>query len=73
MNKDLITMHNKKKSQFDYRQPMDIKYDHQEIIDVNKIIEECSDKRFNQTLTKVNGSLVRIGIVEGDIIGKFFF
>jgi hypothetical protein len=69
MNENKITMHNKKKSQFDYRQQMEIKYDHQEIIDVNKIIEKCSDKWFNQTLTKVNGSVVRIGIVEGNIIG----
>ncbi len=45
---------------------MDIKYEHHEIIDVPKIIEECKDEWFNQTLTKVNDSVVRIGIVEGD-------
>ena len=27
---------------------------------------ECSDKWFNQTLTKVNDSVVRVGIVEGE-------
>jgi mannose-6-phosphate isomerase-like protein (cupin superfamily) len=52
--------------QFNYNQRMDIKYDHQELIDVNKVVEECTDKWFNQTLTKVNGSVVRIGIVEGE-------
>jgi mannose-6-phosphate isomerase-like protein (cupin superfamily) len=51
---------------FDYNQRMDIKYDHQELIDVNKVVEECTDKWFNQTLTKVNNSVVRIGIVEGE-------
>ena len=52
--------------QFNYNQRMDIKYDHQELIDVNKIVDECTDKWFNQTLTKVNDSVVRIGIVEGE-------
>jgi mannose-6-phosphate isomerase-like protein (cupin superfamily) len=51
---------------FKYNQRMDIKYDHQTLIDVNKIVKECTDKWFNQTLTKVNNSVVRIGIVEGE-------
>ncbi len=51
---------------FNYNQRMDIKYDHQELIDVNEIVKECTDKWFNQTLTKVNNSVVRIGIVEGE-------
>ncbi len=54
------------KKEFNYKQRMDIKYDHQTLIDVNEIIRECKDKWFNQTLTKVNGSVVRIGIVEGE-------
>jgi mannose-6-phosphate isomerase-like protein (cupin superfamily) len=51
---------------FNYNQRMDIKYDHQELIDVNLIVSECTDKWFNQTLSKVNVSVVRIGIVEGE-------
>lgn len=51
---------------FGYNQRMDIKYDHQELIDVNKVVSECTDKWSNQTLTKVNRSVVRIGIVEGE-------
>jgi mannose-6-phosphate isomerase-like protein (cupin superfamily) len=53
-------------NEFNYNQRMDIKYDHQSLIDVNQIVEECTDKWFNQTLTKVNNSVVRIGIVEGE-------
>ena len=49
-----------------YNQRMDIKYDHQEIIDINEIVQNCTDKWFNQTLTKVNNSVVRLGIVEGE-------
>ena len=51
---------------YDYEQRMDIKYQHLEVIDVPKIVEECEKPWFNQTLTKVNGSVARIGIVEGN-------
>lgn len=54
------------KKQFDYNQHMDIKYNHNEVIDVSKIVEECNERWFNQTLTKINGSVARIGIVEGE-------
>jgi mannose-6-phosphate isomerase-like protein (cupin superfamily) len=30
------------------------------------MVKQCTDKWFNQTLTKVNESVVRIGIVEGE-------
>lgn len=53
-------------TEFSYNQRMDIKYPHQELIDVNFLISACTDKWFNQTLTKVNGSVVRLGIVEGE-------
>jgi mannose-6-phosphate isomerase-like protein (cupin superfamily) len=51
---------------YNYNQLMNIKYKHQEIIDVPQIVKECTDKWFNQTLTKVNDSVVRIGIFEGE-------
>jgi mannose-6-phosphate isomerase-like protein (cupin superfamily) len=54
------------KDQYNYVTRLDVKYDHLELIDVPKMIEECKDKWFNQTLTKVNDSVVRIGIVEGE-------
>lgn len=53
-------------NQFNYVTNLDIKFDHGELIDVNKLIDECKDKWFNQTLTKVNNSVVRLGIVEGE-------
>ena len=45
---------------------MDIKYQHHEIVDVPAVVQACTDKWFNQTLTKVNGSVVRLGIIEGE-------
>ncbi len=54
------------KKKYNYKQQMDIKFEHQEVIDVPAIIDLCNEKWFNQTLTKVNDSVVRIGIVEGE-------
>lgn len=52
--------------QFDYVTKLDIKFDHMQLIDVPQIAKECTDKWFNQSLTKVNNSVVRVGIVEGE-------
>jgi mannose-6-phosphate isomerase-like protein (cupin superfamily) len=49
-----------------YNINLDIKYRHLELIDVPQIIAGCKEKWFNQTLTKVNDSVVRIGIVQGE-------
>src|SRR6476620_9058013 len=51
---------------YNYVTKLDVKYPHLEKIDVNKMVKECTDKWFNQTLTQVNDSVVRIGIVEGE-------
>jgi mannose-6-phosphate isomerase-like protein (cupin superfamily) len=37
-----------------------------EIIDVPALVAACSDKWWNQTLCKVDESVVRLGIVEGE-------
>ncbi len=50
----------------EYNQQMNIKFQHQERIDIATIVETCNDKWFNQTLTKINDSVARIGIVEGE-------
>lgn len=51
---------------YNYNQQMNIKYDHQELIDVPQIVSECKEKWFNQSLTKINNSVARLGIVEGE-------
>ena len=53
-------------TQYNYTTKLDIKFDHFEKIDIPKMVKECTDKWFNQTLTKVNDSVVRVGIVEGE-------
>lgn len=52
--------------QFDYVTKLDIKFEHLERMDIAQMVRECTDKWFNQTLTQVNESVVRLGIVEGE-------
>ena len=52
--------------QYSYVTKLDIKYKHLEKIDIPNMVKECKDKWFNQTLTQVNDSVVRVGIVEGE-------
>lgn len=52
--------------QYDYVTRLDIAYGHFEKMDVNAIVEANPHKWFNQTLTQVNDSVVRLGIVEGE-------
>ncbi len=54
------------KKQFTYVTKLDVKFDHQQKIDVNEEVKACKDKWFNETLTKVNDSVIRLGIVEGE-------
>ena len=52
--------------QFDYVTRLDVKFKHLQKMDINQMVSECTDKWFNQTLTEVNESVVRLGIVEGE-------
>jgi mannose-6-phosphate isomerase-like protein (cupin superfamily) len=54
------------KKKYEYNQFMDVKFQHQELIDISSIVNDCDDKWFNQTLTRINDSVARIGIVEGE-------
>jgi mannose-6-phosphate isomerase-like protein (cupin superfamily) len=44
---------------------LSVKYDHHEVIDVPSIVATTKPWA-NRTLTKVNDSVVRLGIIEGD-------
>ncbi len=45
---------------------LDVHYKPLEIVDVKAIAEACTHKWFNETLCEVNGSVVRMGVVEGE-------
>lgn len=51
---------------YPYDTRLDIKYEQLELIDVPAIVKTNQHKWFNQTLTKVNDSVVRVAIIEGE-------
>ena len=53
-------------NKFNYVTKLDVKFGHQQLIDIPQMVQECRDKWFNQTLTQVNDSVIRLGIVEGE-------
>jgi len=52
--------------QAEYNIDLEVKYDHLEKIDVNEIVRNTTLKWSNRTLTQVNDSVVRLGIVYGE-------
>ena len=53
-------------NKFNYVTRLDVKFSHLQPIDIPQMVAACKDKWFNQTLTQVNESVVRLGIVEGE-------
>jgi len=49
-----------------YNINLEVKFPHLERIDVPELVRQCKEKWSNQTLTQVNDSVVRLGIVEGE-------
>ena len=45
---------------------LNTKYGYLELIDVPGLVAECEEQWFNQTLCKVNDSVVRLGILHGE-------
>src|SRR6266542_1228358 len=51
-----------------------------EVVDVPALVKACTDRWFNQTLCRVNDSVVRLGVVQGeyhwhkhDDLDEFFY
>jgi oxalate decarboxylase/phosphoglucose isomerase-like protein (cupin superfamily) len=53
-------------SPYPYETRLNIAFQPLELIDVQAIAEACQYQWFNQTLCQVNGSVVRIGVVQGE-------
>lgn len=58
--------YNAMEKEFPYVTNLNVKFAHLERMDINKEVAENPHKWFNQTLTEVNNSVVRLGIVEGE-------
>ncbi|HJY63421.1 MAG TPA: cupin domain-containing protein [Ignavibacteria bacterium] len=53
-------------NKINYNINLNVKFNHQELINIPSIVNENKEKWFNQTLTQVNDSVVRVGILEGE-------
>jgi mannose-6-phosphate isomerase-like protein (cupin superfamily) len=51
---------------FPYAVHLDTKFDALDLIDVPSLVEACIDQWYNQTLCKVNDSVVRLGVMQGE-------
>ena len=54
---------------YPYETRLNILHGPLEVIDVNALAADCRHRWFNQTLCKVNDSVVRAGIIEGEYHG----
>lgn len=52
--------------QYNYVTKLDVRFKHFELIDISAIVRECKDKWYNETLAKVNDSVVRVAIIQGE-------
>jgi hypothetical protein len=51
---------------YPYATHLDIKYPPLEVVDVPALIDAVRDRWYNQTLCKVNDSVVRLGVMQGE-------
>ena len=63
-----------------YATHLDVRFPALAVVDVQALVEACTDRWYNQTLCRVNDSVVRLGVVQGeyhwhkhDDLDEFFY
>ena len=51
---------------YPYATHLDVKFGPLELIDVPDLVAACTDQWYNQTLCRVNDSVVRLGVMQGE-------
>lgn len=51
---------------YPYATYLDIKFPALSVVDVSALVKACTDQWYNQTLCKVNDSVVRLGVMQGE-------
>lgn len=49
-----------------YNINLNVKFGDLQLIDVGRVIQECTERWFNQTLCRVNDCVVRLGVLHGE-------
>ena len=75
-----MTERNPAPTSYPYATHLNVLYPPLERIDLQSLIDACTDRWYNQTLCKVNDSVVRVGIIQGeyhwhkhDDLDEFFY
>ena len=53
-------------SAYPYATHLNVLFDSLERIDIQALVDACSDQWYNQTLCRVNESVVRLGVIQGE-------
>jgi len=51
---------------YPYATYLDVKFPALEVVDVPRLIAQCTHPWYNQTLCKVNDSVIRLGVLQGE-------
>ncbi len=51
---------------YPYANYMNVKFKPLELVDVPALVASCTDRWYNQTLSRVNDSVIRLGIMQGE-------
>lgn len=51
---------------YPYVTHLDVLYPPMDVVDVPALVAACTDRWYNQTLCRVNESVVRLGVIQGD-------
>lgn len=51
---------------YPYATHLNVHYGPLEVVDVQALVDACTDRWYNQTLCRVNDSVVRVGVVQGE-------
>ncbi len=52
--------------QYPYATHLDVRFQHLQVADVPALVAACRDRWYNQTLCRVNDSVVRLGVMQGE-------
>src|SRR4051812_20374954 len=53
-------------SEYPYATHLNVYYEPLEVVDVQQLVDACTDRWYNQTLTRVNDAVVRLGVMQGE-------
>jgi mannose-6-phosphate isomerase-like protein (cupin superfamily) len=52
--------------EYPYATHLNVQFRQLELVDVPPLVAACTDRWYNQTLCRVNGSVVRLGVMQGE-------